>query len=116
MAYETHQFSWRGITIEARYDPDWLEHGSTAHLEIRALNPRRAPLPITETGYLSHFHTRGIIEDSYGGDVIAAVTEWLDEAAKSTSWKAKEAAARQGDLFAWLSNIYSAVLYIRIIY
>jgi len=70
-----------------------------AHLEIRSIEPLRAPLPMTETGYRSHFHPMGMIERDFGGDVIAAVTNWLDEAAQCPEWKAHELAARQGELF-----------------
>ncbi len=33
-----------------------LQWKTIAHLEIRSIKPERAPLPITETGYRSHFH------------------------------------------------------------
>jgi hypothetical protein len=45
------------VEIEAIYTP--LEWNVIAHLAIRSVAPERAPLPITETGYLSHFHQPG---------------------------------------------------------
>ena len=54
---ETYQIEWRGIAIEIRYAPSWsnayLEvYGEPlAHLEVDSIEPVRAELPITETGY-----------------------------------------------------------------
>ena len=49
---------WNGIEIEIRWQSDYvvLDDGrSMAHLEIESVNPKRAPLPITATGYHSQF-------------------------------------------------------------
>lgn len=97
---ESHTIVWRGITIEVRYEPCWLgSEGefSTAHLEVRAQMPDRAAIPITETGYRSHFANPGEIEDE--GGPVAFVTAWLNEAAQSKGWKEKEDASRQYALF-----------------
>ncbi|WBY08956.1 hypothetical protein PIB19_06045 [Sphingomonas sp. 7/4-4] len=94
---QTYRFAWRGIEIEATYTP--RKWGVIAHLEIRSITSERAPLPITETGYRSHFHQPGTIE-AHGGDVMAQVTAWLDEEAAKPAWLAYVEASRQGDLFA----------------
>ncbi|WP_109809670.1 hypothetical protein [Sphingosinithalassobacter portus] len=96
MATETHRFAWRGIEMEAIYVP--LKWGLIAHLEIRSLNPPRAPLPITETGYRSHFHQPGTIE-ALGGDVVAQVVAWLDEEAAKPEWQTHLERSRQYSLF-----------------
>lgn len=93
---QTYRFAWQGIEIEAIYT--LLKWGVTAHLEIRSIAPERAPLPITETGYRSHFHAPGTVE-ALGGDVVAQVTAWLDEEAAKPAWRAYVDASRQGDLF-----------------
>lgn len=67
--YQVHRFTWQGIEIEAIYCPR-LFGGIIAHLEIRSIEPPRAPLPITETGYLSHFHECGTIEASRQGELF----------------------------------------------
>lgn len=54
MEKQAYRFTWRGIEIEAIYTP--LQWKTIAHLEVRSIKPERAPLPITETGYRSHFH------------------------------------------------------------
>jgi hypothetical protein len=57
--YQTDQLVWNNITIEIRYCPAWLSRDvdgfNIAHLEIKAIEPKRARLPMTETGYRSHF-------------------------------------------------------------
>jgi len=93
---QIHRFTWQGIVIEARYWP--RKWGVSAHLEIESIAPERAPLPITETGYRSHFHPCGTIE-AKGGDVVAQVAAWLNEAAKDAGWQAHVEASRQGELF-----------------
>lgn len=94
---QTHRFTWQGIEIEAIYSPrKW--GGVIAHLEIRSIAPERAPLPITETGYRSHFHACGTVEAN-GGDVVAQVTAWLDEEAATPAWRRYVEASRQGALF-----------------
>lgn len=96
MEKQTYRFEWRGIEIEAIYTP--LQWKVIAHLEVRSIKPERAPLPITETGYRSHFHQPGTIE-GMGGDVVAQVISWLDEEAKSPEWRRIAMQARQLSLF-----------------
>lgn len=93
---QVHRLTWRGIEIEVIYLP--RRWGVIAHLEIRSIEPPRAPLPITETGYLSHFHQCGTVE-AMGGDVVAQVRAWLDEAAAKPDWLRRVEASRQGELF-----------------
>ena len=97
--YEAHQLDWHGIRIEVRYCPSWSKayeavYGEgMAHLAIEALDPPRSPLPMTETGYRSHFTPAQVIEGEGGPE--AFVKGWLDEAAQSPKWKEQEAASRQ---------------------
>ena len=93
----TETTEWRGITIAITFEPDWLGMGYTAHLQLEAIRPERAKLPITETGYRSHFLEIGRVE-AFGGPVAYALG-WLDDAANSKEWKANEAASRQLTLF-----------------
>lgn len=93
---QTYRFMWQGIEIEATYTP--RKWGVIAHLEIRSIVPEKAPLPITSTGYRSHFHQPGTVE-ALGGDVVAQVIAWLDEEAAKPEWLAHVEASRQGTLF-----------------
>lgn len=90
------RFHWRGIEIETTYTP--LKWGASAHLEVRSVSPEHAPLPISETGYLSHFHQVGTIE-ARGGNIVAQVTAWLDEASTGREWLACEQRDRKLRLF-----------------
>lgn len=98
---ERHEALWQGITIAITYEPNWLNRSDdgldTAHLEIEATAPECAMLPITETGYRSHFTSAECVT-SYGGPV-AFVLAWLDEEAASPAWKRHVEAARQLALF-----------------
>jgi hypothetical protein len=96
-------FDWRGIAISVSYEPDWLGRGTrgalypVAHLQISSRAPEKAPLPITETGYRSHFLAQGLVEERGGPTAFARA--WLDEAARQTKWSQLEFKSRQLDLF-----------------
>jgi hypothetical protein len=97
MSTKTHTFTWEGIEIELTYVPK-AYGGAIAHLEVRTINPEGAPLPITETGYRSHFHPVGTVEEGEG-TLIDQVTGWLDEEAKSKAWRKQVEDSRQLSLF-----------------
>lgn len=93
---QTYRLTWQGIEIEARYWP--LKWGVIAHLELESIQPAHASLPVTETGYRSHFHRPGTIE-AQGGDVVAQVTAWLDEEARKPEWRKQAPTRNQLSLF-----------------
>ena len=93
---ENTLITWNGIEIEIRYEQNWLSTGFD-HLEVESLNPKRQPLPITETGYAGRFLRSETIE-ALGGPV-SLVRGWLDEAATKPEWLACQAAQRQLTLF-----------------
>ena len=102
MAYTSEILTWQAYEIEVRYDPDpfnlvSLHQEAMAHVEIRTLKPEKAPLPITETGYRSHFTPTGNI-DEYDS-VEDFVRAWLDHEAQSEEWKITQESARQLSLF-----------------
>lgn len=86
-----------GIRIAISYEPDWLSLGKIsgyhAHLQLESVAPGRAPLPITETGYRSHF-THAATIDSFGG-ALAFVEAWLDEEACKPAWREYARQSRQ---------------------
>ncbi len=94
---------WEGVTVQISYDPDWSglsEMGPThhiAHIALDVLEPKGAPLPVTETGYRSHFVRPHDVEQA--GGVIAFVRYWLETEARSPAWRRVEAKWRQLDLF-----------------
>lgn len=99
----TETLVWQGITIEVRYDAEWLvpkdmaSRYAFAHLEIRSIDPERAPLPITGTGYPSHFTHPDVITEA--GGPVAYVLAGLEEAAQTPDWRRQQEQARQLNLF-----------------
>ncbi len=103
MTTERHEITWHGIRIEITYRPDTSpafrkSYGRPLdHLEVHSLAPEREPLPITQTGYLSQFYARNVIEEA--GGPAALVLAWLDYFSQSPIWKAKQISRQQLDLF-----------------
>tara|TARA_R110002020_G_scaffold219395_5_gene427303 strand:+ start:1466 stop:1771 length:306 start_codon:yes stop_codon:yes gene_type:complete len=98
LPYTDHHIEWEGIAVLVKWCPRYFgvkDIYQIAHLEIHAAN--KTPLPITETGYKSHFIDKETVE-ALGGPVAYART-WLDEAAASPEWKARAQASRQLSLF-----------------
>jgi len=101
--YETTRLEWHGIAIEVRYCQNWsntfepIYGHALAHLEVISIEPRLAPLPITKTGYRSHFAIADDIKAAGGPE--AFVRAALDAAAQDADWIRQEADARQMVLF-----------------
>ena len=93
---------WNGITIILRLNKNGCEGriygGFMNHLEIQTKN--NEPLPITETGYKSHFFISNCLYKS----VTDTFLDLLEEASKSKKWqrywKEHQEALQQPDLFA----------------
>ncbi|HRD76441.1 MAG TPA: hypothetical protein PK264_10955 [Hyphomicrobiaceae bacterium] len=90
----THKLVWRHASCRVRHTRDYISKG-WSHIELTVISPRGAPLPITSTGYLSHFLDEADLAAA-GGPFLA----WLDREAASKAWHRAEFAWRQGDLFA----------------
>ena len=83
---------WHGHAVAITFTRNWLKTGYH-HIEIRCADP----LPVTETGYRSHFIQNGELEQFDGPEDF--VHQWLDEAAQSKSWKQHVEDSRQLKLF-----------------
>lgn len=97
---EVHTLVWRGITIEVTYEAHWLRREGfycPCHLTLKTIAPERCPLPVTATGYLSHFTDPVFVEEASGP--LAYVTAELDAAAGSRKWRKYEEGLRQLSLF-----------------
>ena len=98
--YEIQKITWDDIEIEVRWSPDYLSFDSgtyLGHLELESLSPKKHPLPMTRTGYRSHFiHPDEIAE--YGG-VLNFVEDWIKAESKSNEWLERKAAFNQMALF-----------------
>jgi len=87
-----HHFTidWQGIALSVTYHPHWPGRPlpglpAIAHLELRVLEPRGAALPVTETGYRSHFVCPDDV-DALGGATSYAAA-WPDAEAKHRGWR-----------------------------
>ena len=97
---ETFRTEWDGITIETRWEPNWLNISAgsdRSHLEIEAIAPEGAPLPISETGYRSHFTSAKTVA-AYGGPVNY-VDAWLETDSLTPDWLRLQEERRQLTLF-----------------
>lgn len=96
-----YAFVWEGLHVALVYCPDWSKaYRETFGYPLAWLSihqPDGRPLPITETGYLSHFTPPDNIEAA--GGPVACVQEWLDEAAQDPAWQAIQDKDRQMSLF-----------------
>lgn len=94
--YTVTRKRWNGIEIEIRWNPDYLvfdDHTHMAHLEVESVSPAKAPLPITETGYRSHFTPLAALNDYK--DPSDFVEDWLTSEAGKAAWREAEAARQQ---------------------
>jgi hypothetical protein len=100
MEAQTYTLMWHDgvseIEILITLKPDYFK--DVAHLEIRSIAPMCAPLPITETGYRSHFfHTANMDLSIF--DPVAEVQSWIEKEASSPKWQKAVQANRQMPLF-----------------
>lgn len=95
--YVTKQIVWEGFDIDVRYCCQWLQSSGMdlVHLEIMSADRRR--LPLTETGYKSHFTSRATIDDA--GGAVAFVLAWLAETSQSQAWQRHREEQAQACLF-----------------
>lgn len=95
---EEYQFMWNSghltVRVGVTFRPGWHIFD---HLSICSLEPAKARLPITETGYLSHYLAAGAVAAS--GGAVAVVRAILDEAAESEEWQEYLVDSRQSSLF-----------------
>lgn len=95
---EHHRFTWTSghlaIEVEIAFTPNMHIYD---HLGIHAVRPERCQLPISETGYRSHYMGAGMVAEA--GGPVAAVRMILDEAAASPEWQDYVHSQRQGSLF-----------------
>ena len=89
----TAMLIWNGIKIMVTHTPNWS--GMVDHIELRSEDNQR--LPVTETGYRSHWVYEEHLEPY--GSALAFVQAWLDEASQSREWRAEVEASKQLDLF-----------------
>lgn len=79
-------FKWRGIEIRFKYTPRYCAVACPAlsHVEVMSIEPPRAKLPITETGYKSMFFYSELIYSEE--QMVSMLTTKLDHAANRSGW------------------------------
>ena len=101
MAKQTIKAIWNNIAITIDYVPNYsnsvkeLTGETLSHLEVRSVNQRK--LPITETGYRSHFTSKKEV-DTFGGAEPYVLT-WLNQEAQSKEWQDYILSSQQLTLF-----------------
>lgn len=99
-----YEIEWRdpntdaNVKLRITHARNYLGTGQD-HVEIESLKPKRAALPITDTGYKSHFITA--LDLINAGGPITFVTAWLDAEARGKGWHRLANVKAQGDLFQW---------------
>ena len=96
-AKTTHKLVWRDVTCRVTHTPDYISKGWT-HLELIVVQPKGAPVPITGTGYLSHFLDEDLLAKC--GGPVAFFSGWLEREARTKQWAKAEFKWRQLELFA----------------
>lgn len=92
----THKLVWRDVTCRVRHTPNYISKG-WSHIEILVVSPKGAPLPITETGYRSHFLDEELLQTS--GGAVAFFNDWIERESATKAWTKTDFKRRQGDLF-----------------
>ena len=91
---EKHIITWRNVQIEITFTPDAF--CMVDHIELRIGN--KALLPVTETGYRSHFF--GPVEPELSLDEVEQMfRQWLDEEAAKPGWQSHLRSTAQLSLF-----------------
>lgn len=101
MAKQTIHAIWNNIAITIGYVPNYsnsvkeLTGETLSHIEVRSANQQK--LPITETGYRSHFTSKKEIE--MYGDAESYVLKWLNQESQSKEWQDYFLSSQQLTLF-----------------
>lgn len=94
---DTFRLVWRGVVCRVRHRRNYLSRG-WSHVELIVVSPKGVPLPITSTGYLSHFLDE---DDLYAaGGPVSFFHTWLDREASAKPYKKALAKWQQLELFA----------------
>lgn len=91
---EHRVIQWEGRDIRLSYTPRWAKQ--IDHVELHALDG--AALPVTETGYRSHFF--GPVDPILTMDEVETMMrDWLDSEAVTPAWQEHLNATQQLSLF-----------------
>lgn len=81
MTYTEYPIVWNGISIAVRFCPSYSKVVDVYHIELQS--EKRVPMPVSETGYRSHF-----VLGKPPENILEEVIAWLDEQGSKPHWKA----------------------------
>ena len=91
-----HKLLWRDVSCRVRHTPNYISKG-WSHIEIIVLKPKGAPIPITSTGYLSHFLDAEML--AAAGGPVRFFLDWIERESRTRQWAKTEFRWRQLELF-----------------
>lgn len=92
-ALQEKTIKWDERTLRLSYKSEYFE--GMAHIEIRSED--QEPLPITSTGYKSHFFSTD--NPPSMDETVQFVLDWLNKEAKTKQWQSYKAQSQQMELF-----------------
>jgi hypothetical protein len=95
MTITTHTFEWNGIEIKLTHEHKIA--GIIEGLQVESIDPPRAKLPISDTGYMSRYIPESAFEEY--GSAVSYVRAWLDYEAVKPHWQDYKNTASQYSLF-----------------
>ena len=103
MTITTYILEWEGITIDIEHNDCWSDFPDL-ELYVHHIGIKRrdeGQLPMTNTGYISHFMTGKDKVDAMEpyGTATNLVQAWLDETSQSKDWGAYVESQQQLTLF-----------------
>lgn len=103
MTIHNLSLEWKGITIDIEHNDEWSNLPDLNHYVHHIVIKRRdeGQLPMSETGYRSHFMMGENKTDAIEPykDAISLVKAWLEEAGQTKRWKAYLEDQKQLTLF-----------------
>ena len=90
------KFTWRSVKMTATHTPNYLSDG-WSHIELRVVTKDAPPIPITTTGYLSHFLDEEELKAA--GGPAAFFLAWIERESNSKPYKRATQKWQQLELF-----------------
>jgi hypothetical protein len=90
---KTAHLTWRGTLLSIKHTPQYFGHAD--HVEVTVKKPVKAILPITDTGYRSHFIDPDELQAA--GGAVLFVQAWLEREATTQACRDRQAKLAQLD-------------------
>lgn len=90
------RLTWHGVLCRVSHQANFINKG-WSQIEIEVIDPRGAPIPITDTGYRAHHLDEEELRAA--GGFVAYFTSWLEREANTEGYARAKAKWNQLDLF-----------------